>query len=70
MNETTASRPAVVSKLWVVLLGVFTVIELAFLFETYTSGLTGPERVFGIFTGLVLVTFGIILYAGRLIFYD
>jgi len=49
---------------------VFLVIEVAFLFGAYTSGVAGLERVFGIFTGLVLITFGIILYAGRLIFYD
>ena len=58
------------SNLWLVLLVVFLVIEAAFLFGAYTSGLAGLERIFGIFTGLVLVTFGIILYAGRLIFYD
>jgi hypothetical protein len=59
-----------VSNLWLVLLMVFLVIEVAFLFGAYTSGVAGLERVFGIFTGLVLITFGIILYAGRLIFYD
>lgn len=52
------------------MLVVFLICELAFLFGAYTSGLAGLERVFGIFTGLVLVTFGVILYAGRLIFYD
>jgi len=46
------------------------VIEVAFLLGAYTSGLAGLERVFTIFTGLALITFGIILYAGRLIFYD
>ena len=70
MSETTVSRPAALSRLWVALLVAFTLIELAFLFEAYMAGLAGLERVFGIFTGLVLVTFGIILYAGRLIFYD
>ena len=58
------------SNLWLALLAVFLVIELAFLLGAYTSGLAGLERIFGIFTGLVLITFGIILYAGRLIFYD
>ena len=70
MSEITGSRPAALSRLWVALLVVFTLIELAFLFEAYMAGLARLERVFGIFTGLVLVTFGIILYAGRLIFYD
>jgi hypothetical protein len=56
--------------LWLALLAVFLVIEAAFLLGAYTSGLADLERVFGIFTGLVLITFGIILYAGRLIFYD
>lgn len=46
------------------------IFEVAFLFGAYTSGLAGLERVFGIFTGLILVTFGIMLYAERLIFYD
>ena len=51
-------------------MAILFVIEAAFLFGVYTTGAAGPERVFGIFTGLVLVTFGIMLYAGRLIFYD
>jgi hypothetical protein len=59
-----------VSSLWLVLLALFLVIEVVFLLGAYASGLAGLERVFGIFTGLVLITFGIILYAGRLIFYD
>ena len=58
------------SSLWLVLLVLFLVVEVAFLLGAYTSGLAGLERVFGIFTGLILVTFGVILYAGRLIFYD
>jgi hypothetical protein len=49
---------------------VFLICELAFLLGAYTSGAAGLERVFGVFTGLVVVTFGVILYAGRLIFYD
>jgi hypothetical protein len=56
--------------MWLVLLVIFLVIEVVFLLGAYTSGLAGLERVFGIFTGLVLITFGIVLYAGRLIFYD
>jgi predicted membrane channel-forming protein YqfA (hemolysin III family) len=70
LSETTERHSAYVSNLWVVVLGVLMVIELAFLFEAYMSGLAGLERVFAIFTGLVLLTFGAILYAGRLIFYD
>jgi hypothetical protein len=59
-----------VSSLWLVLLVVLLIVEAVFLLGAYTSGLSGLERIFGIFTGLVLVTFGVILYAGRLIFYD
>lgn len=70
MSDTREHRSAFVSDFWLVLLVVFLVIEVAFLLGAYTSGLAGLERIFGIFTGLVLVTFGIILYAGRLIFYD
>lgn len=70
MSDTREHRSAFVSNLWLVLLVIFLVIEVAFLLGAYTSGLAGLERIFGIFTGLVLVTFGIILYAGRLIFYD
>ena len=70
MSDGSESRPAFVSSLWLVLLAIFLVVEIAFLLGAYTSGLAGLERIFGIFTGLVLVTFGIILYAGRLIFYD
>ncbi len=70
MSDGSKSRPASVSSLWFVLLVAFLVVEVTFLLGAYTSGLAGLERIFGIFTGLVLVTFGIILYAGRLIFYD
>lgn len=70
MSEISERRSDSVSSLWLVVLVVLLVVEAAFLLGAYTSGLAGLERVFGIFTGLVLVTFGIILYAGRLIFYD
>ena len=70
MSETSLRRPTSVSKVWVVMILVFMVVEIAFLLEAYNSGLAGLERIFGIFTGLALATFGIILYAGRLIFYD
>ncbi len=70
MSERSERRPSSVSNLWVAVLVVLMIIEVAFLFEAYSSGVADLERVFGIFTGLVLVTFGIILYAGRLIFYD
>ena len=70
MSDRSERRSASASGLWPALLVVFLVIEVAFLLGAYTSGTAGLERVFGIFTGLVLVTFGIMLYAGRLIFYD
>jgi hypothetical protein len=70
LSDTSERRSASVSSLWFVLLALFLVIEAVFLLGAYTSGLADLERVFGIFTGLVLITFGIILYAGRLIFYD
>jgi hypothetical protein len=63
-------RSGSISSLWLALLVVFLIAEAAFLLGAYTSGLAGLERVFAIFTGLILVTFGVILYAARLIFYD
>jgi hypothetical protein len=70
LSNTPGGRSSRVSRLWLGLLVVFLIAEVAFLLGAYTSGLAGLERVFGIFTGLVLVTFGVILYAARLIFYD
>jgi hypothetical protein len=70
LNRESGQRSVLVSSLWLVLLVVLLIVEAVFLLEAYTSGLAGLERIFGIFTGLVLVTFGVILYAGRLIFYD
>jgi len=70
LSESSRGRAVSVSVWWLVLLVVFLVIEIAFLVGVYTSGMAGLERIFGVFTGLILVTFGIILYAGRLIFYD
>jgi hypothetical protein len=70
LNKGSEHRSASVSSLWLLMLVVFLIVEVAFLLGAYTSGLAGLERIFGIFTGLALVTFGIILYAGRLIFYD
>jgi len=70
LSEPVQARSIPISSWWLVLLVVFLIFEVVFLLGAYTSGMAGLERVFGIFTGLVLVTFGIILYAGRLIFYD
>jgi len=70
LSEVVERRSTFVSAWWLVLLVVLLVFEVAFLFGAYTSGIAGLERVFGIFTGLVLITFGVILYAGRLIFFD
>lgn len=70
MSESSQGHAVSISVWWLVLLVVFLVIEIAFLIGAYTSGMAGLERIFGVFTGLILVTFGIILYAGRLIFYD
>ncbi len=70
MSESSRGRAVSISVWWLVLLVVFLVIEIAYLVGTYTSGMAGLERIFSVFTGLILVTFGIILYAGRLIFYD
>jgi hypothetical protein len=70
LSESSQGHAVSISVWWLVLLVVFLVIEIAFLIGAYTSGMAGLERIFGVFTGLILVTFGIILYAGRLIFYD
>lgn len=70
MSEAVQLRSVHVSIWWLVLLVVFLAFEVAFLLGAYFSGVAGLERVFGIFTGLLLITFGVILYAGRLIFYD
>lgn len=70
MSESSRGRAVSISVWWLALLVAFLVIEIAFLVGAYTSGMAGLERIFGVFTGLILVTFGIILYAGRLIFYD
>lgn len=70
MSETISRRSGRVSTSWLILLVVFLVIEVVFLFGAYTSGIAGLEKIFSIFTGLILVTFGVILYAGRLVFYD
>ena len=70
MSSKPGRRSDPVSRLWLALLVVFLIAEVAFLFGAYTSGLSDLERVFGIFSGLMLITFGVILYAARLIFYD
>jgi hypothetical protein len=70
LSEVVQGRSLHVSVWWLVLLTALLIFELAFLVGAYTSGAAGLERVFGIFTGLLLVAFGVILYAGRLIFYD
>jgi len=70
LSETRSRRSAQVSASWLILLVVFLIVELAFLMGAVSSGMAGLEKIFSIFTGLILVTFGVILYAGRLIFYD
>jgi hypothetical protein len=70
LSEIAHPRSRDVSSWWLVLLLVFLVLEIAFLAGAYSSSLAGLEKVFGVFTGLILVAFGAILYAGRLVFYD
>lgn len=70
MSEMAPGRSGQVSTSWLVLLVIFLIVELVFLLGAYTSGIAGKEKILSIFTGLILVTFGVILYAGRLIFYD
>ena len=70
MSEVAGAPSLHVSIWWLVLLTGLLLFEVAFLYGAYISGVAGLERVFGVFTGLLLITFGVILYAGRLIFYD
>jgi hypothetical protein len=70
LSEAVQGRSLYIPIWWLVLLTVLLILELAFLVGAYTSGAAGLERVFGVFTGLLLIAFGVILYAGRLIFYD
>jgi len=70
LSETAGHKSPAISASWLALLVVFLAFEMAFLVGAYTSGIAGLERVFAIFTGLILVVFGAILYAGRLIFYE
>lgn len=70
MSETGSERSGQVSASWVVLLVVLLIVEFVFLLGAVSSGMAGPEKIFSLFTGLILVTFGVIVYAGRLIFYD
>lgn len=68
MSDPSQHRSMSIS--WIVLLAVLLAFEASFLWGACVSGVAGLERVFSIFTGLILITFGAILYAGRLIFYD
>jgi hypothetical protein len=70
LSETAGRESPSMSASWLALLVVFLFFEIAFLVGAYTSGVAGPERVFAIFTGLAVVVFGAILYAGRLVFYE
>jgi len=70
LSESSQGNAVSISAWWLALLVAFLAIEIAFLAGAYTSGEAGLERIFSVFTGLILITFGIILYAGRLIFYD
>ena len=70
MTLTVQGSSGLISIWWLVLLIVLVVFEVGFLYGAYMSGEAGLERVFGIFTGLVLITFAVISYAARLIFYD
>lgn len=64
MANTTLSRS------WLALAGLLTLLELIFLYEATQADFANYQRVFGVFVGLAILCFAALLYSAKAVFYD
>jgi hypothetical protein len=60
---------ATISKGWITLAGVLTVLETIFLYEAMLADTSGYQRIFGVFVGLSILCFAALLHAVSVVFY-
>ena len=58
-----------ISRGWFAVVIMLTAFELIFLYEAMLADMTGYQKVFGVFLGLAILSFGVLLYAASVIFY-
>jgi hypothetical protein len=58
-----------ISRGWFAVVIMLTAFELVFLYEAMFADMTGYQKVFGVFLGLAILSFGVLLYAAAVIFY-
>ncbi len=58
------------SKGWLMLAGLLTVLEVIFLYEAMLADMTGYQKIFGAFVGLAILCFGALLYVVKVVLYD
>ena len=58
-----------VSRSWLVLSSLVIFLEVFFIYEAMLADMAGLERIFGVFTGLALLCFGVLLYVVTSIVY-
>jgi hypothetical protein len=51
-----------ISRGWLILSSLMIVLEVFFIYEAMLADASGLERIFGVFTGLGLLCFGVLLY--------
>lgn len=58
------------SKGWLMLAGLLTVLEVIFLYEAMVADMTGYQKIFGAFVGLAVLCFAALLYVIKVVLYD
>ena len=67
MNEQSTPPQ---SRSWMISACVLIVLELILIYQAFQADVSGPQRVFGVFSGLAILCFALLLYMMKLIFYD
>ncbi len=58
-----------ISRGWHAITIVLAIFEAIFLYEAVLADVAGYQRVFGVFVGLAVLSYGVLLYATSLVFY-
>jgi hypothetical protein len=57
------------SRTWLVLAGILAALEVIFIVEAILADMNGLQRIFGVFVGLAILAFGVLLFAASIVFY-
>jgi len=56
-------------RTWLVLAGVLAALETIFILEAMLADMNGLQKIFGVFVGLAILAFGVLLFATSIVFY-